>query len=94
MEEAFKLKPENGVIYLLTDGNATGDSAIQPGRKIRPEDIFTVAEAGQKALQRRAKIHAIYYMTGDDKAEERQMLIALAGRNGGKFLSVQARGRK
>jgi hypothetical protein len=94
LEEAFKLKPENGVIYLLTDGNATGDSVIQPGRKITPEDIFIVAETGQKTLHRRAKIHTVYYMTGGDKLEERQMLTALAGRNGGKFLSVQARGRK
>jgi hypothetical protein len=94
LEEAFKLKPENGVIYLLTDGNATGDSVIQPGRKITPEDIFTVAETGQKALHRRAKIHTVYYMTGGDKPEERQMLASLAGRNAGKFLSVQARGRK
>lgn len=93
LEEAFKLKPENGVIYLLTDGNATGDSAIQPGRKITPEDIFSVADAGQKALHRRAKIHTVYYMTGGDKPEERQMLMNLARRNAGKFLSVQARGR-
>lgn len=93
LEEAFKLKPENGVIYLLTDGNATGDSMIQPGRKITPEDIFAVAETGQKTLHRRAKIHSVYYMTGDDRAEERQMLATLAGRNGGKFLSVQAKGR-
>lgn len=94
LEEAFKLKPENGVIYLLTDGNATGDSAIQPGRKITPEDIFTVADTGQKALRRRAKIHTVYYMTGGDKPEERQMLMNLAARNGGKFLSVRAKGRK
>ncbi len=93
LEEAFKLKPENGVIYLLTDGNATGDSMIQPGRKITPEDIFSVAETGQKTLHRRAKIHSVYYVTGEDKPEERQMLMTLSGRNGGKFLSVQAKGR-
>jgi hypothetical protein len=94
LEEAFKLKPEGGVIYLLTDGNATGDSVVQPGRKITAEDIFKVADDGQKSLRRRAKIHAIYYVTGEDKPDERQMLANLAGRNGGKFNSVQAKGRK
>jgi hypothetical protein len=64
LEEAFKLKPEGGVIYLLTDGNASGDSVLQPGREISPEDIFKVADDGQRALKRRAKIHAIYYVTG------------------------------
>jgi hypothetical protein len=53
LEEAFKLKPEGGVIYLLTDGNASGDSVLQPGRKISPEDIFKVANDGQRALKRR-----------------------------------------
>ncbi len=93
-EEAFKLHPDGGVIYLLTDGNATGESSIQPGRKITPEDIYKVVEDGEKTLRRPAKIHTIYYVTGADKADERQMLQTLANRFGGKFTQVEARGRK
>lgn len=93
-EEAFKLKPDGGVMYLLTDGNASGDSVAHPGRKISPEDIFKVIDDGQRTLKKRAKIHAIYYVTGVDKPEERQMLSSLAARNGGQFTRVDARGRK
>ncbi len=94
LEAAFKLKPEGGVIYLITDGNATGDSVIHPGQKISPEDIYKVAEDGEKTLNRPAKIHTIYYVTGEDRPDERQMLINLSGRTGGKFNRVEAKGRK
>jgi von Willebrand factor type A domain-containing protein len=92
IQEAFNLKPE--VIYMLTDGNAT---AAQPGgglSPIPPEDIFRVADVGQKTLGRRARLHVIYYLTGADNASERQMLMSLAARNGGKFLTVSAKGRE
>ena len=92
LEEAFKLKPET--IYMITDGNATGESPNDPSRKINAEDIFRAADEGQKALSKKARLHAIYYVTGEDKAEERQMLTTLASRNGGKFQQVQAKGRK
>jgi von Willebrand factor type A domain len=94
LETAFKLKPEGGVIYLLTDGNATGESIIRPGQPITPQDIFKVAQDGQKTLSRPAKIHTIYYVTGADQPEERQMLMTLSAQNGGKFTSVEAKGRK
>ena len=94
LEAAFKLKPEGGVIYLLTDGNATGDSVIHPGQKISPEDIFQVARDGEKTLKKPAKIHTIYYVTGEDKPEERQMLMTLSAQNGGKFNRVEGKGRK
>ena len=94
LEAAFKLKPHGGVIYLLTDGNATGDSIVRPGQTISPEDIFKIAGDGQKTLNRPAKIHTIYYVTGADRPEERQMLMTLSAQNGGKFNSVEARGRK
>jgi von Willebrand factor type A domain len=93
-EAAFKLKPEGGVIYLLTDGNATGKSSFDPGRSITPEDIYKVVEQGEKTLRKPAKIHTIYYVTGADKPDERQMLQTLANRFGGKFTMVEARGRK
>jgi hypothetical protein len=92
LEVAFSLKPE--VIYMLTDGNAT---AAQPGGGLKPipaEEIFKTAEAGQKSLNQRARLHVIYYLTGGDKVDERQMLMTLAARNGGKFRSVNAKGRK
>lgn len=93
-EEAFKLNPEGGIIYLLTDGNATGDSVVQPGRKITQSDIFQVVEQGERRLRTRAKIHTIYYVTGSDDSDEREMLRDLASRYGGKFMQVEARGRK
>jgi hypothetical protein len=91
LEEAFSLKPE--VIYMLTDGNAT---ASQPGgglQPIPPEDIFKVVEEGQKTLAKRARIHVVYYVTGKEKADERQMLMNLAARTSGKFNRVEAKGR-
>ena len=92
LEEAFSLKPE--VIYMLTDGNATasnpGGGGLQP---IPPEQIFKVIEDGQKTLPKRARIHVIYYVTGKEKADERQMLMNLAARSSGKFTRVEARGR-
>lgn len=92
LEEAFGLKPE--VIYMLTDGNAT---AAKPGgglTPIPPEEIFKITDVGQKTLSKRARLHVIHYLTGADKADERQMLMSLSARNGGKFQQVQARGRK
>lgn len=92
LEEAFKLKPET--IYMLTDGNAT---AAQPGgglAPIPPEDIFKVSEAGQKTLNKRARIHVIYYLNGKEKADERNMLMSLAARNSGQFRRIEAKGRK
>ena len=91
LEEAFSLKPE--VIYMLTDGNATasnpGGGGLQP---IPPEQIFKVIEDSQKTLPKSARIHVIYYVTGKEKADERQMLMNLAGRTSGKFTRVEARG--
>jgi hypothetical protein len=92
LEEAFKLKPET--IYMLTDGNAT---AAKPGgglEPIPPEDIFKVAEAGQKGLKKRARLHVIYYLNGKEKADERNMLMSLAARNNGQFRRIEAKGRK
>jgi hypothetical protein len=92
LEEAFSLKPE--VIYMLTDGNAT---ASQPGggglQPIPPEQIFKVIDDGQKALPKKARIHVIYYVTGKEKPDERQMLMNLAARTSGKFSRVEAKGR-
>jgi hypothetical protein len=92
LEEAFSLKPE--VIYMLTDGNAT---ASQPGggglQPIPPEQIFKVVENGQKKLPQRARIHVVYYVTGKEKPDERQMLMNLAARSSGKFNRVEARRR-
>ena len=92
LEEAFKLKPET--IYMITDGNATGDSPVDPSRKITPDDIYKVADEGQKALTKKARLHAIYYLTGKEKAEEKQLLMRLASRNGGQFRNVEAKNRK
>ncbi len=88
LEEAFRLKPET--IYMLTDGNASGKSAVDPNRDISADDIYKAAEEGQKALPKKAKLHTIYYLTGNDKQEEETMLRQLASRNGpGTFQKVK-----
>lgn len=93
LEEAFKLKPET--IYMITDGNATASSAGGGGQKpIEPEEIYKVADEGQKALAKKARLHAIYYVTAKEKPEERQLLTRLASRNGGQFRQVEAPNRK
>jgi hypothetical protein len=93
LEEAFTLKPE--VIYMLTDGNAT---AADPGggglKPIPPEEIYAAADAGQKNLTKKARLHVIYYLTGAEKPDEKQMLSRLASRNSGQFRHVEAPGRK
>lgn len=92
LEEAFKLKPET--IYMITDGNATGQSPSDPSKKIDADDIYRVVDEGQKTLSRKARVHAIYYLTGREKAEERQLLQRLASRTGGQFREVAARNRQ
>jgi hypothetical protein len=92
LEEAFSLKPET--IYMLTDGNAT---AAQPGgglKPIPPQEIYRVAEDGQKQLPKKAHLHVIYYLNSKEKSDEVAMLRGLASRNNGKFQKVEAKGRK
>jgi hypothetical protein len=92
MEAAFELRPE--IIYMLTDGNAT---AAQPGgglRAIDDKEIYMAAVKGQKKLEKEARLHVIYYVTGADKEDERRMLKTLAARNHGQFRKVEAEGRK
>ena len=92
LEEAFRLKPET--IYMLTDGNAT---AAQKGgglSPIPPQEIYKVAEEGQKLLPKKARVHVIYYLNGKEKSDEVDMLRGLASRNSGKFQKVEAKGRK
>ena len=92
LEEAFSLQPET--IYLLTDGNAT---ASQPGgglKPIPPQEIYKVAEEGQKQLPKKAHLHVIYYVNAKEKSDEIDMLRGLASRNSGKFQKVEAKGRK
>ena len=57
-------------------------------------ELYAVAEEGQKNLPptKHARLHAIYYVTGDDKDDERRMLQSLSGRNQGKFQQVKAKG--
>ena len=92
LAEAFLLKPET--IYMLTDGNAT---AAQPGgglKPIPPQEIYKVAEDGQKELPKKAHLHVIYYLNGKEKSDEVDMLRGLASRNTGKFQKVVAKGRE
>jgi hypothetical protein len=92
LEAAFKLRPQ--VIYMLTDGNATIAEYKGGMHPIPADDIFKVAEAGQKNLRNSARVHVIYYLTGTEREDERDMLETLAMRNGGQFRGVSATGRK
>ena len=90
--EAFSLKPET--VYMLTDGNATES---QPGgglKPIPPQEIYKIAEEGQKQLPKKAHLHVIYYLNGKEKSDEVDMLRGLASRNSGKFQKVEAKGRQ
>jgi len=92
LEAAFKLRPE--VIYMITDGNATIAEHGAGMKNIPAEQLFQVAADGQKGLRNSARVHVIYYLTGAERDEEREMLMSLASRNGGQFRSVEASGRK
>jgi hypothetical protein len=92
LELAFSLKPET--IYMITDGNAT---AAEPGarglKEIPAQELYHIAEEGQKTLPHKARLHTIYYINAKEKDEERAMLMGLASRNGGQFKTVQAQNR-
>jgi hypothetical protein len=102
LEEAFKLKPE--VIFMLSDGNATqagGPSDDRDNRNNRgggfgnlqpiPEkDILDVIDAGQATLEIPARIHTIYYVTGQDKADEKALLRSISRKNNGTSKTVKA----
>ena len=92
LEAAFKLKPE--VIYMITDGNATIAEHGAGMKNIPAEELYKVAADGQKGLRNSARVHVIYYLTGAERDEEREMLMSLASRNGGQFRSVAASGRR
>ncbi|MGH8095527.1 MAG: VWA domain-containing protein [Chthoniobacterales bacterium] len=92
LAEAFSLKPET--IYMLTDGNATESQPHGGLKPIPPQQIYKVAEEGQKALTKKAHLHVIYYLNSKEKADEADMLRGLASRNSGKFQKVEAKGRK
>lgn len=92
LKAAFSLKPE--VIYMLTDGNATIAEHHAGMRPIPAEEILQVAAEGQKSLRNSARVHVIYYLTGTEREDEREMLTTLASRNGGQFRGVAATGRK
>jgi hypothetical protein len=92
LQTAFNLKPE--VIYMLTDGNATIAEHKGGMKPIPAEQIFKIAEAGQKGLRNSARVHVIYYLTGAEREDEREMLMSLASKNGGQFRPVAATGRK
>ena len=89
LEEAFKLRPE--VIYMLTDGNATqsaGGGGLTP---IPADEIWDAAKKGQASLEKGARLHVIYYLTGNAKADEERMLRVLASRNDGRFKKERAK---
>ena len=92
LQEAFSLKPET--IYLLTDGNATISQSGGGLKPIPPQEIYQVAEEGQKQLPKKAHLHVIYYLNAKEKSDEVDMLRSLASRNSGKFQKVKAKGGK
>ena len=63
-------------------------------KPIPPQEIYKVAEEGQKQLPKKAHLHVIYYLNGKEKSDEADMLRGLASRNSGKFQKVEAKGRQ
>ncbi len=92
LQQAFALKPET--IYMLTDGNATESQKGGGLKPIAPQEIYRVAEEGQKSLTKKAKLHVIYYVNAKEKSDEVDMLRGLASRNSGKFQKIKAKGGK
>ncbi|HEY1770854.1 MAG TPA: VWA domain-containing protein [Chthoniobacterales bacterium] len=92
LELAFSLRPQT--IYMLTDGNATEAIPHHGLKEIPANELYKIAETGQKTLPQRARLHTIYYLDAADKKEEREMLRQLAARNGGQFQTVEAKDRK
>ncbi len=91
LTEAFSLKPET--IYMLTDGNATESQKGGGLKPIPAQELYRIAEEGQKTLPKKARLHVIYYLNGKEKPDEVDMLRGLASRNSGKFQKVVAKGR-
>lgn len=91
IKEAFSLGPET--IYMLTDGNATSSQPQGGLKAIPPQEIYKIADEGQKRLGKKAHLHVIYYLNAKEKSDEVEMLRGLASRNGGKFQKVEAKGR-
>lgn len=87
LEEVFKLKPET--IFMLTDGQASG--TLPNGQKLGADDLYRIIDEGQRTLRKKVRLHTIYYVTGKDKAGERQLLSNLAARSGGQFRQVNAK---
>jgi hypothetical protein len=85
--QAFQMKPD--VIYLITDGQVTSPTgAIEP-RTIDREIRETLRDL-QAGLETPARIHVIYYVTAEARAEEARRLRAIAANNHGQFTQVQA----
>ena len=77
---------------MLTDGNATESQAGGGLKPIPPQEIYRVAEEGQKQLTKKAHLHVIYYLNSQEKSDEVNMLRGLASRNSGKFQKVKPKG--
>ncbi len=90
LEQVFGMQPE--IIYLISDGNATraegGGSGLS---NIPANEIHQLVAGLQKKLVQEARLHVIYYLTGQEKSEEKEMLQTLAKRNSGKFIVVDAK---
>lgn len=84
LRQAFAMRPE--IIYMLSDGNALMGETVIP-----TDDLLALAGQLQRSLAKEARLHTIYFMTGPDKAAERELLKILAARNGGRFTDFDAR---
>jgi hypothetical protein len=84
LRQAFSFQPE--IIFLLSDGNALKGQEI-----ISSEELLKLTRDLQKSLVQEARLHTIYFVTGANKSDERELLRSLARRNNGKFEEFDAK---
>lgn len=73
------------------DRNNRGGGGFQSNLVDIPvEKLIGVIEEGQTTLEEPARIHVIYYVTGQDKNNERSLLRKIASKTGGSFKVVRA----
>jgi hypothetical protein len=85
MKQTFGYKPD--VVFLITDGEINrGD-----GGKIDEKEMLSIIEEFQKLQPEPSRIHVVHYLTTVVRPEEEDTLKAIARRNKGQYIKVDAK---